>query len=200
MADNLQENFTAEESLQLIQSMINKTKENISENSFSFLLWGWLAFFTFLGQYILKVVFEYRHFYIVALIMFIGIPLTIIYNRKRSRKYARTYIGDSMRYLWLGLGVCFFLLNFLFSSIPQGWLFCYPFFILLYGLGTFVSGMILKFRPLVIGGVINWLLAVVAVRFDFDAQILFALAAIVICYIIPGYLIKSKKATDEYAR
>jgi hypothetical protein len=194
MADNLHENFSPQESLQVIQSMISKTKANISENSFSFLLWGWLAFFTFLGQYILKAVFEYRHFYVVALIMFIGIPVNIIYNRRRTHKYARTYVGDSIRYLWTGLGVCFVILNFLFANIPQGWLFCYPFFILLYGLGTFVSGMILKFKPLVAGGIINWILAVIAIRFEFNTQILFALAAVVICYIVPGYLIRPKSA------
>lgn len=194
MEDNSQEHFSPQESLRLIQSMIDKTKENISENRFSFLLWGWLAFFTFLSQYLLKAVFEYPHFYLVGLLMFIGIPINIIYNRRQRRKYPRTYVGDSIRHLWLGLGFCFFMLIFLFSNIPEGWQHCYPFFILFYGLGTFVSGMILKFRPLVIGGIINWVLALIAVRFSFDEQILFALAAVATSYLIPGYLIKSKNA------
>jgi predicted PurR-regulated permease PerM len=52
---------------------------------------------------------------------------------------------------------------------------------------------ILQFRPLVVGGIINWLLACTAVFFHFDYQMLFAAAAILISYLIPGYLIKPKQ-------
>lgn len=38
----MEENFSPQESLQLIQSMISKTKTNISENRFYFLFWGGL--------------------------------------------------------------------------------------------------------------------------------------------------------------
>jgi predicted PurR-regulated permease PerM len=75
----------------------------------------------------------------------------------------------------------------------NGWLYCYPFFILMYGLGTFVSGRLLQFKPLMIGGILNWILACVAVFFSFDYQMLFAAAAILSSYLIPGYLIKPQK-------
>jgi hypothetical protein len=184
--------FSPHESLQLIQSMIDKTKVDISENSFNFLLWGWLAFLAILGQYTLKVVFDYKHHYIVWLITFVGIGISIAYNRK-SHHQVRTYISESMAFLWIGLGISFFILSFLFANIEGGWFFCYPFFILLYGLGTFVSGMILKFRPLIIGGIFNWLLSMASVFFDFDNQMLFAAAALLTSYIIPGHLLGVKK-------
>jgi hypothetical protein len=63
----------------------------------------------------------------------------------------------------------------------------------LYGLGTFVSGLLLKFRPLIICGIINWILAMIAVKFDFDSQMLFGAAALLISYIIPGHLLAMKK-------
>ena len=69
----------------------------------------------------------------------------------------------------------------------------YPFFIILYALGTFVSGTILKFRPLIIGGLIAWVLAIVAVFLEYDYQILMAAAAIPISYIIPAYLIQGRR-------
>ena len=69
----------------------------------------------------------------------------------------------------------------------------YPFFILFYGLGTFVSGRVLKFRPLVIGGIFNWALAIISVYVHFDYQLLIAAAAILTSYIIPGYLLRSKQ-------
>jgi predicted PurR-regulated permease PerM len=51
--------------------------------------------------------------------------------------------------------------------------------------------MILKFRPLVIGGVISWILSLVSVFVAFDYQLLLAAAAILSSYIIPGHLLRS---------
>lgn len=187
--------FSPQESLHLIETMIAKTKANISENTVYFLMWGWLTFAAILGQYLLKVVVGYRHHYIVWLISFVGIIGSIMYTRKRKQQtHARTYISESMSYLWTGLGISFFILSIIFSKIEGGWFLCYPFYILLYGLGTFVSGKILQFKPLIVGGIVNWVLAVAATFFDFDNQMLFAAAAILTSYIIPGYLLKKQKS------
>lgn len=72
-------------------------------------------------------------------------------------------------------------------------------FILLYGLGTFVSGRLLQFKPLVVGGIINWIPVCAAVFFSFDYQMLFAAAAISSSYLLPGYLLKPQKQ-ERYAR
>ena len=128
MTEPPDKNFSPQESLQLIQSMIAKTKEDISKNSFNFLLWGWLAFLAILGQYLLKVIFEYEHHYIVWLVTFIGLGISIVYNRRKNRGHARTYIGESMAYLWTGLGVSFFILSYLLANIKGGWFFLLSFF------------------------------------------------------------------------
>jgi hypothetical protein len=198
MTEPADKNFSPQESLQLIQSMIDKTKDDISKNSFNFLLWGWLIFLAIVGQYLLKVVFLYRHHYIVWLITFVATGISIIYSKKQRRRHVRSYISENMNFLWTGLGISFFVLSFLFWNIAQGWQISYPFFILLYGLGTFVSGRILKFPPLIIGGIINWILAMIAVKFDFDHQMLFAAAALLTSYIIPGHLLSAKN--PKYGR
>jgi hypothetical protein len=69
----------------------------------------------------------------------------------------------------------------------------YPFFIILYALGTFVSGNILKFKPLIIGGILAWGLAIVAVFLEYDYQMLAAAGAILVSYIIPAYLLPGKR-------
>lgn len=193
----MEENFSPQQSLQLIQAMINKTKNNISENRFYFLLWGWVAFTGIMGQFVLKVLLEYPRHYLAWLIIIPAVIFTVVYSIKNERrKPAKTYIGENMSHLWTGMGISFFVLSFIISNmqVPKtGWLVGYPFFILLYGLGTFVSGRLLEFRPLVAGGIINWILACIAVFFSFDYQMLFAAAAIVSSYLIPGYLIKPNK-------
>ncbi len=193
----MEENFSPQQSLHLIQTMIDKTKENIGHNRFYFLMWGWISFIGIMGQFFLKVVVQYRHHYIIWLITLVGTAISIAYTRRREKQeVVRTYISESMAFLWTGMGISFFVLCFIMTflfRVGTAWLYCYPIFILMYGLGTFVSGKILRFTPLVVGGMINWVLACTAVFFDFDYQMLFAAAAILTSYIIPGYLIKSEK-------
>ena len=187
----MEDNFSPQHSLQLIQSMIDKTKTNMGDNRFYFLLWGWLAFIGGIGQFILKVLVHYPYHYAIWCIIIIGIVWSFLYTRRKHKKHrARTYIGDSMRYLWAGLGISFFVFYFIMGFYGI-WQYAYPIFITLYGLGTYISGRILQFKPLVIGDIVSWLLACIAVFFDFDYQMLFAALAILVSYIVPGYLLKS---------
>ena len=164
---------------------------NISENRFYFLLWGWVVLAAVLVQFVLKVLLEFRYHYSVWMAFIpAAIIITIVHSRKQDRNSYRTYVGDSMGYLWMGIGISFFVLCFLLSNVQGGWLKAFPFFILFYGLGTFVSGKILQFRPLVIGGICNWLLAAIAVYLPYDYQMLITGLAILVSYIIPGYMIK----------
>lgn len=72
----------------------------------------------------------------------------------------------------------------------------FPFFIMLYGLGTFVSGRIIQFTPLVIGGVISFTLAVGSTLASYDFQMLFGAAAILVSYIVPAYLLRRYRQTQ----
>lgn len=182
--------FSPEQSLQLIQSMISKTKQDMSDNGIYFLVWGWLTFFACTAQFILKHVYEYEKHYLVWSVIVIGVIFSVYQGSKEDRKSrAKTYIGESMKYLWTGMGISFFVLSMILSKI--GWAFSvFPFFILLYGLGTFVSGCILRFRPLIIGGIIAWGLAIGSVYVSYDYQMLFGAAAILFSYIIPAYMLR----------
>lgn len=190
----MEENFNPHQSLAVIQSMINKTRSNLSENRFYFLLWGWLCFFAFLMQFVLKTVVRYQHHYIVWFLTIPAVIITIMYSKRQGQKeMVRTYTGENMGNLWMGIGISFFILSIIISNLPDGWLYAYPFFILFYGMGTFVSGRILQFRPLVTGGIINWILALVCIYVEYDYQLLLGAAAILASYIIPGHLLKNVK-------
>jgi hypothetical protein len=77
------------------------------------------------------------------------------------------------------------------SRLPGSWLHAWPFFILFYGMGTFISGKFLQFRPLVIGGIFNWVLALACLFVPYDYQMLLAALAILTSYIIPGHLLNN---------
>ncbi len=164
----------------------------MGDDSSHFLLWGWITFVACVGQYLLKTVFHYEKHYLVWLLIIPAIFASIYLGiREKKKQKASTYVGDSMKYLWTGMGISFFVLSMILGRM--GWNNnIFPFFIMLYGLGTFISGQFLRFRPLVIGGAIAWVLAIVTPYFDNDEQILFAAAAILVSYIIPAYLLRSK--------
>jgi hypothetical protein len=189
----MEENFSPQQSLQLIESMIKKVRSDIGDNRFYFLMWGWFTFLAILLQFFLKVVMDYRHHYLVWVI---SIPLLIITiiksNREDQTAGHRTYVGESMGYLWMGIGISFFVMSIIIST-TVGWVNAWPFFILFYGMGTFISGMLLKFRPLVIGGIFNWVLACICPLLPYDYQLLMAAAAILTSYIIPGHIIQPAK-------
>ncbi|MBA2500912.1 MAG: hypothetical protein H0V30_14400 [Chitinophagaceae bacterium] len=187
----MQDNLSPQQSLALIQSMIVKAKSDLNQNRIYFLLWGWITFTAILVQFFLKVAMNYPQHYLVWLITIPAVIITIFYAKKQQKEdHHRTYIGDSMGFLWMGIGISFFILVFIISN-SIGWLHAWPFMILMYGLGTFVSGKILQFRPLVVGGIINWVLACACTFFTYDYQILFAAAAILTSYIIPGHLLRN---------
>ena len=189
-----EENFSPQDSLQLIQSMIVKARKDIGDNSTQFLLWGWVTFIACTGQFILKHFFNYEKHYMVWILTLPAAVVSAVIGMKQGRdieKKVMTYVGESMKYLWMGMGISFFVLSMILTKLGWGTS-IFPFFILLYGLGTFISGMFLQFRPFVWGGLTAWVLAITCTFFNYDYQILFGAAAILISYIIPAYILRSK--------
>lgn len=190
-----EENFSPAESLQLIQSMIAKTRKDMGDNSFHFLLWGWITFVCCTGQFILKTVLHYeKHYLVWLLVLPTAIISTYLGIKDEKKREATTYIGDSMKYLWMGMGISYFVLSMILSRLGWGTS-VFPFFILLYGLGTFISGKFLQFKPMVWGGVAAWLLAIISGYFNYNYQMLFGAGAILVSYIIPAYLLRNKNKT-----
>ena len=116
-----EEKFSPEQSLQVIQSMILKTKQDMSDNSIYFLVWGWITFIACTGQFVLKHFIAYEKHYLVWLLILVGIAFTIYQGRKEDKtQRVRTYVGDSMKYLWMGMGISFFVLSMILSKIGWG--------------------------------------------------------------------------------
>ena len=183
--------FTAQQSLQLIQSMIAKTKSNIAESSSHFLILGWLAFIICIAQYILLIGLHSEHHYYAWFFIWIGVIMELITSlRNKKKAKVHTYIGDSMRYLWTGLGITFFATAVICSI--NHWMNSFPLFIILYGVGTFVSGSFLQFTPFKIGGILCWCIAVAAATFSYEWQILLTSVALLVSYIIPGHLLRKQ--------
>jgi hypothetical protein len=77
------------------------------------------------------------------------------------------------------------------GKIP--WQTTYPLIISLYGLGTFVSGGVLKFKPLIIGGIACWIISIIAFLVPPMTVLLLTALSVVVSYLIPGYMLKARK-------
>lgn len=188
--------FSELQSLQLIESMINRAKNQFSENGHLYLLWGWVILICSIGQFILSEIFHSRFSYQIWLVTWLAVIYQIIYlaRRKKKRK-VRTYTEDILGGVWLAFVITMILFAFSLGSSLQsahvGRVF-YPFLLTLYGLPTFLSGIILRFRPLITGGICCWCLSVFSSFVPAQYQVLLLGVAVIIAWIIPGYLMKKK--------
>jgi MFS family permease len=187
--EKTEDEFSPRESLKLIHSMIETTKYSLSDNSHYYLLWGWAVMIGCILQYLLMTVFKYPHHYYAWLITPVAAVIQIVFILKDKKKErVKTFINEANSHLWTVIGLSFIALFFIFSKM--GWVHCFPFYILLYGIGTAVSGSLIKFRPFIIGGVANMVLSTITVYLRYDLQILMTAVAILISYIIPGHLLR----------
>lgn len=76
--------FTPDESIRLIQQMITKARSGLSANAKYFLLWGWAAFAACIAQFVLQE-FNYRHPYIVWLLMPVCAIITIVMAKRENK-------------------------------------------------------------------------------------------------------------------
>lgn len=187
--DNNKEEFSPEESLRVIQTMIDKTKNSVADKSFYFLLWGWLVFFGAMIQFILKVVVQTPLHYIAWNIMILGVIVSIFRGVRERGKKVKTYVDASLRNIWICLSVTWAVLIFIFMR-KGGWENCYTIFILMYSVGCYLTGKTLQFPPLVWGAIICWGLAIVSTFVSYDVNIVILALAILVSYIIPGYLMR----------
>jgi hypothetical protein len=186
------DNLTPEQSLALINQMITGVKKELKDNGFFFLLWGWLVFVSAMSNFILlKMQSEYA-FYVWPILMPLGGIISAIYGftrLKRKEKRVKTFVDRAMGYVWISFGAALCIV--LSSSSQLGFEKIYPFVLLIYGIGTFITGGIIKMKLLIWGGIFCWILSIVAFYVNFEAQLILLAAAIAVAYIIPGHVINA---------
>jgi len=187
--------FSEVQGLALIQSMINKAQNRFKENGHLYLLWGWVVLACSVAQFILMHYVHYPKHYLVWTATWLVVIYQIVYiYRREKRSKVKTYTDDIMGFVWITFVVLMFLLGFLIGQVmeEESYKLIPPCFLALYGMPTFLSGVILRFRPLRIGGICCWVLALVSTYVANDYQLLLLGLAVIIAWIIPGYSLKAK--------
>lgn len=192
MEDNNQK-FSAEQSLQLIQSMIEKAKQDVANNSFYLLLWGWLIFIAALLNFGLMKFTSVEKPYLVWNLVWIGAIASIIKGIKDSKKTAvKTFIGETMKVFGISQAFLYFGLAFFFGKYDL-WQISFPLYILIYAVTCFFMGALMQFPLLKWTGLLCLPIMVIAVFVSFEWQLLLLGLAILISYIIPGHVLYVKE-------
>lgn len=185
--------FDEKQAIDVIRKMILQSQKKYGRGANHFIIWGWFIVVAALFHYAnISLKWEIAPAYIWF--PAIGVPLlvAIVLGLKSGVKHkATSFVEYSLSGLWsssMGISIVLVLLGFTY-----GWVMVYPAFIAFFAWGTCATGVILKFKPLIIGGVFAFLLAISAVYVT-TAEILLIMAlAVTITYIVPGYLLKRQE-------
>ena len=192
-------NLTPEESFSIINKAIANFKLNYRETAKVFLLWGWvLAIASFSNFIILKILYSREasigllSLFNWAVFLLIGFIIMIFMERKLNKdKKVFSYLESYFKNLWTVTAASFIIATFLCIKLeinPP------PIMLLIAGMATTTSGLLIKFRPVIIGGMAFFIFSIAATFITDEYISLIVFGAIICGYLIPGYFLKSAKA------
>jgi hypothetical protein len=184
--------MTEQESLLIIQQMIQTAKQEQKDDGKGWILWGWLLFTASVLTYInLKTQWFSNYFFwnvfgIASLLLLLFSVVRTFFFKKIDK--VKTYTAELFQKLNIGF---FISLLLIIVAINRGvspvlgfslLLGLYGFWILIYGAG-------LNFKPSIIGAYITWACAFAGLFVEtFDWTMVLHATAVLLGYIIPGHL------------
>ncbi len=207
--------MTEKESLAIITEMIGKVKQSFHDTGFGPIMWG--SVITVCGLLtFLKSHFGFKLPFDIWLLTIIAIVPQVIFSIKESKaKRVKTYNDVALDFTWIGFGVCMFILGFSIPVMTNG-LTSLPnyaavkdqfkfydhitaIYLMVYGLPTFVTGGIMKFKPMLYGGILCWVLALASNFTNGKIDMLFTAIAATCAWLIPGILINIRYRKQQTA-
>ncbi|MBX7226115.1 MAG: hypothetical protein K1X55_08790 [Chitinophagales bacterium] len=177
-----------QEGMQVILSMIENSKADLRGHSFLFLTWGFLTIFASLIQYIcIKLDFPYGHY--AWLLMIVGAIITVVDVSKRSKsRKAKSFVDKAMQAIWIPFGIGMIFLIVVGNRF--GFQVSFPIFMLIYGMGTFATGKVLDFKPLIYGSLVAFCCAFISLFIQGSELLLMLSVSLLFSYVIPGFILK----------
>jgi hypothetical protein len=196
---NTSDSLNETQSLLVIKEMIQVSKNKLKQDGILFIVWGWALFYVSFSGYLWR---DFSFSFILKNILGIlgyALPLMAasftVYYLIKERKKVQTYIGISLRYVWISSFVCMVLVNLIQYNVLQSINFelQHPIFMVLMAFAVTITGGILRYRLIIIGGVVFGILALVASYLNLKEQLLVESVAWTISFIIPGHLIYANR-------
>ena len=189
------EGMDEQQSLLVIREMIQVSRKNLRHDGILFIVWGWALFAMSIVGYSERVFILTFTAEDILNILETGLPLLAVaysvYYVANSRKKVQTYIGISLRYVWVSLFVSMVLVNLIQFNILRNINFelQHPIFMVFMAFAITVTGGILRYRLIVIGGIAFGLFAFLCSYLKLEQQLLAEAFAWIIAFIVPGHIL-----------
>lgn len=183
------------ESLELISQMIRNTQEKLREgNGLPFLIFGYTTVaISLIVYYLLKITHNDLYNLVWLGIPIAGFPL-LYFFKKKEMKYSKTFIDRIIANIWTVIGFAVFFVSFGsgFVRLPV-----LPLLILLLGIGTTLTGLTIKFKPVIISGIVGMFSCMLPFLILGLEQVLIYGLCIFIMMVIPGHLLNFKSHSQH---
>ncbi len=206
------ESLSHEQSLELINTMINKARDSFHDTGIGAMLWGAVIAICSLVKFFELYVGFKLPFDIYLLTLVAIIPQVLITMKEKKNRRAKSYDDVFMDYIWLGFGISIFLLIHVNNMVFQHWQpvaieykeltghaaafrfseFVMPLFLILYGLPTFITGAACKFKPMFWGGIFCWICSIVTVYTEMKTDLLLTAASAILAWFVPGLIMEKQ--------
>jgi len=189
--------LTPEESFDIINKAISNFKINYKENARVFLLWGWILTFASISNFVILKIssnWELRGLFILGnWVVFCLTGFIILYfmvQKMKKEKRVFSHLDKFIDYLWWVAAA-----SFVFATIISFRMKIEPpmLMLLIAGIATTTTGLVIKFRPLIIGGMSFFVFSIAATFVTNEYLALLVGAALICGYLIPGYFLRSVK-------
>ncbi|GEO10366.1 hypothetical protein [Segetibacter aerophilus] len=191
MHDNEKE-LSQEESLMIIQQMINTAKHEQKDDGKGWIAWGWMLFAASILTVInlrykwFDIFFFWNMFGAVTLIVMV-VELVKVFLMKRTTR-VKTYTKTLFEKLNAGFFICI-MFNIFAINLGVGPAKGFALLIGLYGFWILIYGTALDFKPSVIASFITWAFGFIALfQTKFEVVMLLHAGAVLVGYIIPGHI------------
>ena len=135
---------------------------------------------------------DFEHPEVVWLLSIVGGIISWIHTSRRGKqRMVKSHFDTAIGYLWMSYGITITII--IGACIKNGWE-IYPIITTLTAIPTIITGILIKYRPLIFGGSLFWVFAVVSFSVSPIHQILVGAVALIVGYLIPGYTMKPRKS------
>lgn len=183
--------ITPEQSLRLIDDTIREAKRSFQKVHFYFLLWGVLFALSGLVSYLMMQNGSPMHWIIWPVMGIVGGIVASVHGARQGRKQGATTTMDRV-HMWLWTTNTITLILLLIGLVARG-VDPNPYILCLIGMPTFISGALMRFRPLMLGGILFWVIGLASFFVLQEYSSLVFSGAIVLGYIVPGLLLRSEE-------
>ena len=207
-----QQSFSEADSLRVKSTMIEKAKPSPHDNGTASIVWGVIITVCSIGTWA-SMRFQFKLPFDIWLLALLGVFPTLWFSFRKERKQkVKSYDQTAMDYVWLCFGIAIFLIvytnsnvfaqtqrvrdaimdnnlpvtMFQFSEYSSAYL------LTLYGIPTIVTAGIKNFKPMMIGGIICWVCALLVVHTSRQTDMLLMAFSATTAWLIPGLILRAR--------